>query len=159
MVCFICLTCSDTYLVQSGEDAREVEGTSTPGWEAELQHYIGMRIESFVLRQQVKPAGVSVLSASPIELLAKLERCHCDMVDMGTSRNDWKEKFQRLGIEATQQISAAKERISSLRMFNGACRKPRRTCCRRIRTDFGRPGRIGDFEATSKVLKAKCLLL
>jgi hypothetical protein len=39
------------------------------------------------------------------------------MVDMGTSRNDWKEKFQRLGIEATQQISAAKERISSLRMF------------------------------------------
>ena len=76
-----------------------------------------MRIESFVLRQQVKPAGVSVLSASPIELLAKLERCHCDMVDMGTSRNDWKEKFQRLGIEATQQISAAKERISSLRMF------------------------------------------
>jgi hypothetical protein len=108
---------ADTYLVQSGKDSSEGDGTTTPGWEAELRHYIGMRIESFVLRQQVKPAGVSVLSASPIELLAKLERCHCDMVDMGTSRNDWKEKFQRLGIEATQQISAAKERISSLRMF------------------------------------------
>jgi hypothetical protein len=49
--------------------------------------------------------GLRLLSASRIELLAKLERCECAMVDMRTSRNDWKEKFQRLGIEATQQIA------------------------------------------------------
>jgi hypothetical protein len=57
------------------------------------------------------------MSASPIELLAKLERCHCAMVDMKTARDGWMEKFQRLSTEAKPQSAAAKERMSLLWMF------------------------------------------